>query len=215
MRRVSFGIYYSLLCFLAIGLISTACANNLATIFVSLELTSLNVVLLIASLKRSKWSTEAAMKYLVLGAMATGIMFYGFSIIYGISSNWEAVLSMPTLSSFFVSGMDTILLSGEQYLLIFAVSLLVFGMSFKFGMAPFHLGADIYEGSSTSTVLLIATLTKFALVALWIKVFGELLTGFGAVWQPLFIYVALFSIAVGNILTSVRLVLEELWLIHL
>ena len=101
---------------------------------------------------------------------------------------------MPTLSSFFVSGMDTILLSGEQYLLIFAISLLVFGMSFKFGMAPFHFWVpDIYEGSSTSTVLLIATLTKFALVALWIKVFGELLTGFGAVWQPLFIYVALFS----------------------
>ena len=184
------GEFYVLVLFALLGQMVMISAGNFLTIYLGLELMSLALYALVAIRRDHAQSTEAAMKYFVLGALASGFMLYGMSMLYGATGN----LDLRNIADAVNSGQI-------DYLpLTFGVVFLVAGLAFKLGAVPFHMWVpDVYQGSPTAVTLVLAAAPKLAAFAITLRI---LVVGLGDLtgdWQPMLLILAFLSLAIGNL----------------
>lgn len=184
------GEYYSLILFAQAGMSIMATGHDLVVLFVALETMALSFYVMVGFLRDSQRSNEAAMKYLILGAFSSGLLAYGFSVLYGISGSTslaaigEAIAARPAL----------------DWIMILALITTSVGLFFKIAAAPFHMWApDVYEGAPTPTTAYVSVASKAASFALMIRLF---VTAYGSVaeaWVPLLAIVAIATMTIGNL----------------
>lgn len=184
------GEYYTLGLFGILGMLVMISAQSLLSVYLGLELLSLSLYALVAIDRDSEVASEAAMKYFVLGSLASGMLLYGISMIYGATGSVELQAIANSVAR---QGADNIVL-------VFGLVFLVAGLAFKLGAVPFHMWVpDVYQGAPTSVTLYIGSAPKLAAFALVMRV---LVDGLGALqgdWQQMLILLAVLSIALGNL----------------
>ena len=162
-------------------------ANHLLTIYMGVELLSLSLYAAVALRRDSALSTEAAMKYFVLGALASGFLLYGMSMIYGATGSLE----ITTIQDKLAAG------SADRLVMVFGTVFLVAGLAFKLGVVPFHMWVpDVYQGAPTATALLIGAAPKFAAFAITIRLLVSGLIGVAVDWQQMLLVLCVLSLLV-------------------
>ncbi len=184
------GELFTLTLFSLLGIFVMLSANNFLVIYLGLELMSLSLYALVALRRDHANSTEAAMKYFVLGALASGFLLYGLSMMYGATGS----LSIPQVFNVISAGVP------NKSVLVFGVVFVVAGLAFKLGAAPFHMWVpDVYQGSPTAATLLIGAAPKLAAFAITIRLLVEGMIGLAVDWQQMLIVLAVMSLLVGNL----------------
>jgi NADH-quinone oxidoreductase subunit N len=188
-RGLHRGEFYSLALFALLGQMIMISASNLLVVYMGLELMSLSLYAL-AALRRDEHSnTEAAIKYFILGALASGFLLYGMSMLYGASGD----LSLQAIAS-------AIGAQSNRTVLVLGAVFIVAGLAFKFGAVPFHMWVpDVYQGTPSSVTLLIAGAPKIAAFAIAFRLLAEGLLPVAAQWQPMLIVLAVGSLVIGNL----------------
>jgi NADH-quinone oxidoreductase subunit N len=185
------GEYFLLGLFGLLGMMIMISANSLLTMYLGLETLSLSLYALVAFERNSAKAAESAMKYFVLGAIASGALLYGISWVYGITGHLQFDAIAQTLAA------EPELNSMPLW---FGLAFMVVGIAFKFGAVPFHMWLpDVYEGARTPVTLYIASAPKLAALAL---IFRILVDGFGDLhdaWQGMIMVVAVLSLVIGNV----------------
>jgi len=185
------GEFFSLLLFSLLGMMLLASANSFLTVFLGLELMSLCLYAMVALNRDSALATEAAMKYFVLGALSSGLLLYGMSMIYGATGT----LSIPE-----VAASVGALATRDHNFLVFGLVFVVAGVAFKIGVVPFHMWIpDVYQGAPTPVTLVIGSGPKLAAFAMAIRLLVNALPALAADWQQMLALLAILSMAVGNI----------------
>jgi NADH-quinone oxidoreductase subunit N len=184
------GELYSLALLMLLGEFVMISAGSMLTVYLGVELMSFALYALVALRRDHLASTEAAMKYYVLGCLASGILLYGMSMIYGATGQ----LGLAEIAQVIRDG-------GAQRLpLVFGVVFIVSGLAFKLTAAPFHMWTpDVYQGAPTTVTLLVGAAPKFAAFAITLRLLIEALHGIAIDWQPMLLIMAVLSLAVGNI----------------
>ena len=184
------GEFYVLALMTLLGQMVMISGNNFLIIYLGLELMSLSLYGLVALRREHAMSTEAAMKYFVLGALASGFMLYGISMLYGATGSLDLVKVAVAATS----GV------ANKPVLIFGLVFMVAGLAFKLGTAPFHMWVpDVYQGAPTSVTLLLGAAPKLAAFAISLRLLVEGLGSLAADWQQMLVVMAVVSMAVGNI----------------
>ena len=185
--------YFILALMSILGMLVMVSGHSLLTLYLGLEIMSLSLYALIATARDRAFAIEAALKYFVLGAIASGLLLYGMSMIYGITGN----LDIAQIASF--ASLAT-LESQETLILNFGLVFLVIGVAFKLGAVPFHMWVpDVYQGSPTSVTMFLSTVPKIAAVALLVRLLIDGLSDFQHYWADLFMILAVLSIGVGSL----------------
>jgi len=198
-----FSEYYILGLFSILGMFGVVAANSLLSIYIFLELFILPIYTMIAldKCKVSGGSLEAALKYFVMGAISSGMLLYGISIIYGLTGELQFDLVMEQLSQ----------IQGQDLLLTLGLVFIVVGVAFKFGAVPFHMWIpDVYEGSTTSVAMFVACAPKFVGFALAYRLLFEVLGNSLVQWQELLIFTAVLSLIIGNTVALVQTNIKRL-----
>ncbi|MDX1914893.1 MAG: NADH-quinone oxidoreductase subunit NuoN [Methylophilus sp.] len=190
LRNMYRGEYYAMVLFAMLGMMIMISSYHMLTIYIGLELLSLCLYSLVAFDRDNPRASEAAMKYFVLGALASGMLLYGMSMIYGMTGTLNIAEVASALSE--ESNLkNPILIMG----LVFVVS----GLAFKFGAVPFHMWVpDVYHGAPTSITMFIGTVPKFAAFAITTRLLAQGLAPLALDWQDMILLMAVFSIAIGN-----------------
>lgn len=184
------GEFYVLALFAMLGQMIMISASSLLSIYLGVELMSLSLYALVAMRRDNVRATEAAMKYFVLGALASGFLLYGMSMLYGATGTLD-IREIATA----VSG-GTI----KPLVLVFGLVFLVAGLAFKLGAVPFHMWVpDVYDGAPTAVTLLLGGAPKIATFAICIRLLVEGLLPMAFDWQQMLMVLAVLSLAVGNI----------------
>ena len=185
------GEYYVLGLFATLGMMVMISAHSFLLIYLGLELLSLSLYSMIAFNRESLQASESAMKYFVLGAMASGLLLYGISIFYGITGTIDLNMLAIVIRD---------QMSAHPVALGFALTFIVVGLSFKLGAVPFHMWLpDIYQGSPTSVTLFIGTAPKIAGFAMAIRLLVDGLGGLQVDWTQMLTALAIASLALGNV----------------
>jgi NADH-quinone oxidoreductase subunit N len=188
-ERYSTWEYYSLLAFALCGMMFMASGVHLITIYIGLELLSLSSYILAGYYKNHEESTEAAMKYFILGAVSSAILLYGISLIYGVCGSMQ----LTTIAT----GLST-MLSNDA--LMFGIMLLAAGLCFKIAAVPFHVWTpDVYVGAPTPITAFLSTGSKAAAFAVFARVFYVALPAFHLDWSNVLAAIAALSMVVGNL----------------
>jgi NADH-quinone oxidoreductase subunit N len=189
-RRLYRGEFYVLGLFAALGMSVMVSAGSFLTAYLGLELLALSLYALVAFDRDSGSGSEAAIKYFVLGALASGLLLYGISMIYGATGALDFATVSETLRQ-----TDT-----DRTVLVFGLVFIVIGIAFKFGAVPFHMWVpDVYQGAPTPVTLLLGSAPKIAAFALAMRLLGD---GLGALhddWQDMLVLLAVGSLAIGNL----------------
>jgi len=182
--------FFTLSLFALLGVMLLISANSMLMIYLGLELISLSVYALVAFNRDSGHGTEAAMKYFVLGSMASGMLLYGMSMIYGATGT----LILPEIA-------EAIQTRGpDDILLIFGLVFVVVGIAFKFGVVPFHMWVpDVYEGAPPAVTLFISSVPKLAAFAMAYRFLSSGLGDLHIHWQSMLASLAVLSIILGNL----------------
>jgi len=191
-RGLHRGEYYSLTLFAALGMMVMASSNHFLSLYLGLELLSLSLYAMVALRRDSGRSSEAAIKYFVLGAIASGMLLYGMSMIYGATGN----LNIEAIVSSINSG------NSDLNLLRLGLVFIIVGVGFKLGAVPFHMWIpDVYQGSPTSVTLLIGTAPKIAAFAFIIRLLAESLghPSLHQEWSQMLTVLAVASLLIGNV----------------
>ena len=184
------GEFFSLTLFSLLGVSVMTSANHFLVIYLGLELMSLSLYALVALRRDHLVATEAAMKYFVLGALASGFLLYGLSMMYGATGS----LVIPDVFEKIATG------AINRDVLVFGVVFVVAGLAFKLGAAPFHMWVpDVYQGAPTAVTLLIGAAPKLAAFAITIRLLVEGMLGLAVDWQQMLVVLAVASLLVGNI----------------
>ncbi len=184
------GEYYVLALFATLGMMVMISANSFVTIYLGLELLSLSLYAMVAMNRNSAVSTEAAMKYFVLGALASGLLLYGMSMIYGATGTLE------------ITGIAERLYGGgvNKGVLAFGLVFLVCGLAFKLGVVPFHMWIpDVYHGAPTSVTLFIGSAPKLAALAIVMRLLVNGMITMAQDWQAMLVILSVLSMAIGNL----------------
>ncbi|MEW8508840.1 MAG: NADH-quinone oxidoreductase subunit NuoN [Candidatus Thiodiazotropha sp.] len=188
------GEFYTLGLFAVLGMMIMTSANSFLTIYLGLELLALCLYALVAFNRDSPQGAEAAMKYFVLGALASGMLLYGISMIYGVTGT----LRFDELAQ--VASKDDL----NQLVMIFGIVFLVIGLAFKLGAVPFHMWVpDVYHGAPTAVTLFLSSAPKIAAFALAMRLLVDGLAdlhGGWEGWQGMLIILAVLSMAIGNLI---------------
>lgn len=189
-RNIFKGEYYVLGLFAVLGMMLMVSANNLLMLYLGLELLSLCLYAMVAFHRDNGNSSEAAMKYFVLGAIASGMLLYGMSILYGLSGS----LMIPDIAV-------AIEQSGEDRIgMVFALVFILVALAFKLGAVPFHMWVpDVYQGAPTAVTVFIGTAPKLAAFAMIFRLLVETMGELHTDWQQMLIILAVLSMATGNI----------------
>lgn len=183
------GEYFVLGLFAVVGMFVMVSAGSLLTLYLGLELMSLCLYVMVAFRRDSEWSSEAAMKYFVLGAIGSGMMLYGMSLLYGLTGSLDMNEIRVAISQH--PGNDLVLILGLIFVLV--------SMAFKLGAVPFHMWVpDVYQGAPTAATLFVSTAPKIAAFAMMIRLLAGTLGGLHEAWGDMVIALALLSIGVGN-----------------
>lgn len=190
LREMFRGEFYALVLFAVVGMMIMVSGQNLLTLYVGLELLSLSLYALVALDRDNARATEAAMKYFVLGALASGLLLYGMSMIYGMTGS----LNIADINSALMGGVKI------HAVLILGLVFIVAGLAFKLGAVPFQMWVpDVYEGSPTAVTMLISSVPKLAAFAFIIRMLVQGLPTLAVDWQQMLMIMAVLSIIVGNI----------------
>lgn len=184
------GEFYVLALFATLGQMIMISANNMLIVYLGLELMSLATYALVALRRDNAIATEAAMKYFILGALSSGFLLYGISMLYGATGT----LDLNELAAATSSG------AANRTVLVFGIVFLVAGLAFKLGVVPFHMWVpDVYQGSPTAVTLLLGGAPKLAAFAITIRLLAEGLLSLAFDWQQMLMILAVLSMAIGNI----------------
>ena len=184
------GEYFVLVLFAMLGVMVMISAASLLTIYLGVELLSLSLYGLVAFDRDNGVAAESAMKYFVLGAIASGMLLYGMSVIYGVTGTLELSQIANRIPSIGVHNIG----------LAFGLAFLVVGVAFKFGAVPFHMWVpDVYHGSPTAITLFIGSVPKIASFALAMRLLVDGMSGMVEQWRPMLIVLAVLSMAIGNV----------------
>ena len=176
--------------FALLGQLVLISASNLITLYLGLELMALSTYGLVAMRHSSGLSSEAAIKYFVLGALASGFVLYGMSMIYGVTGSLDLLEILRSL-------LDPRI---NHLIMAFGLVFIVAGVAFKFGVVPFHMWVpDVYQGAPTAVTLLIAAAPKLAAFALLFRLLINTLLPLISDWQPMLMILAVLSLVIGNI----------------
>lgn len=185
--------YPVLLLLALVGMMVMISANDLLSLFMGIELQSLSLYILVAMRRNSLKSSEAALKYFVLGALSTGILLYGCSLIYGFTG----LTNFEMLERFFKNQQLTQSLSIGP---IIGMILVIIALGFKIATAPFHSWVpDVYQGTPTSLTIFLATAPKITGLSVIMRVLLNPFGGVANLWQPLVILLAVLSMMIGAI----------------
>ncbi len=189
-RDILKGELFTLTLFSLLGVCVMLSANNFLVIYLGLELMSLSLYALVALRRDHAVATEAAMKYFVLGALASGFLLYGLSMMYGATGS----LSIPRVFEVISTGVP------NKSVLVFGVVFVVAGLAFKLGAAPFHMWVpDVYQGAPTAVTLLLGAAPKLAAFAITIRLLVEGMMGLAVDWQQMLLVLSVMSLLVGNL----------------
>jgi NADH-quinone oxidoreductase subunit N len=189
-RAILKGEYYVLGLFATLGAMVLISAGSLITLFLGLELLSLCLYAMVAFDRDSVIAAESAIKYFVLGSMASGTLLYGMSIVYGVTGNLELAAIAAAVHGGISANVG----------LLFGIAFLIVGLGFKLGAVPFHMWIpDVYEGSPTCVTVFIGTASKLAAFALIMRVLPEALAASQPDWSQMLVVLAVLSMAIGSI----------------
>jgi NADH-quinone oxidoreductase subunit N len=184
------GELYTLTMFSLLGILVMLSANNFLVIYLGLELMSLSLYALVALRRDHAPATEAAMKYFVLGALASGFLLYGLSMMYGATKSLD------------IAEVFTAIATGEinKSVLVFGIVFIAAGLGFKLGAVPFHMWVpDVYQGAPTAVTLLIGGAPKLAAFAITFRLLVEGMIGLAFDWQQMLLVMAVASLILGNL----------------
>ncbi len=189
-RKIDKPEYYLLALLMTLGMMVMVTANHMLPMYIGLEMMSLALYTMVAFDRDSARSTEAAMKYFVLGALASGLLLYGMSMVYGATGTLEfSAIAQAVYNQ-----------SSNQTVLMFGLVFLVAGICFKLGVVPFHMWVpDVYQGAPTAVTLMIATAPKLAAFAMAVRLLIWALFDIAEEWQTMLMLVAGASIVLGNL----------------
>ena len=214
---------YSVLLFQLLGMFLVVSAKHMMTIFIGIELMYLPMYALVALPKRDKLSLEAAVKYMVMGGLASALMLYGFSLLYAVTGH----LALDNIQQFLLElvnnqGVGAIFTSfaTNTLLLTLAVICVLAAMAFKFGTGPFYVWVpDVYQGSSTLIVALVSSLPKLVLCVVWLRLFSKALGPLIALWQGPAIVLGAIAMFIGSVFglvqTNIRRILAYSAVAHM
>ncbi|SEO34962.1 NADH-quinone oxidoreductase subunit NuoN [Nitrosovibrio sp. Nv6] len=189
LRGMLSGEFFGLALFATLGMMVMISASHFLTLYLGLELLSLSLYAMVA-LRRTVGATEAAIKFFVLGALASGFLLYGMSMIYGSTGS----LDIPRIVEVIQTG------SINHPVLVVGLVFIVAGISFKLSAAPFHMWVpDVYEGAPTAVVLFVGSAPKLAAFGFVMRLLAEGLGGMAADWQGMLIILAVISMVIGNL----------------
>jgi len=189
-REILKGELFTLSLFMLLGVAIMIGATHFLVVYLGLELMRLSLYALVALRRDHAVSTEAAMKYFVLGALASGFLLYGLSMVYGATGS----LSIPQVYATIAAG------ALNPGVMVFGLVFIVAGLAFKLGAAPFHMWVpDVYQGAPTVVTLLIGTAPKLAAFAITIRLLVEGLLSLAFDWQQMLLVLSVFSLIIGNI----------------
>jgi len=189
-RSLFKGEFFVLVLFAVLGMMVMISAHNMITIYLGLELLSLSLYALVALQRDSSKAVEAAMKYFVLGALASGLLLYGMSMIYGATGSLD--LKEISLHIGQLRDKDLVLLMGVVFVIV--------GLAFKLGAVPFHMWVpDVYHGAPTAMTLFISSAPKIAGFAMIMRLLVEGMGDLHVYWQDFLIVLAVLSMVIGNV----------------
>ncbi|HKU15243.1 MAG TPA: NADH-quinone oxidoreductase subunit NuoN [Steroidobacteraceae bacterium] len=195
------GEYFILGLVALLGVMVMVSAGNLLTVYLGVELLSLSLYAMVAFDRDSGVAAESAMKYFVLGAISSGTLLYGFSIVYGVTGT----LQLDELAV----GVREV--GAGNIGLIFGLAFIIVGIAFKFGAVPFHMWVpDVYHGAPTPVTLFIGSAPKIASFVLAIRVLAEGLDAMLASWQDMLIALAVLSMLIGNVVAIAQTNLKRM-----
>ena len=195
------GEFFILGLFGLLGIMVMISAHNLLILYLGLELLSLSLYALVAFDRESGVAAESAMKYFVLGAIASGTLLYGISVLYGVSGT----LDIGELARYFSSD------DGTNLPAMLGLAFVIVGVAFKFGAVPFHMWLpDVYQGARTPVTLFIGTAPKLAAFALTWRVLVEALGGLHGSWQDMVVVLSVLSLAIGNVVAIAQTNLKRM-----
>ena len=212
-RRLMRGEYFVLGLFAVLGMLVLVSAGSFLTLYLGLELLSLSLYAMVALDRESRMASEAAMKYFVLGALASGMLLYGISMIYGSTGSlgFGAVAESVGAAATSVAesggeagtgaGGEAVTGSGMRLTLVLGLVFVVVGVAFKLGAVPFHMWVpDVYEGAATPVTLFIGTAPKIAAFGMLMRALVEGLGALQADWSQMLVVLAVLSMGAGNII---------------
>jgi NADH-quinone oxidoreductase subunit N len=184
-----------------LGMMVMISAHHFLTLYLGLELMALSQYAMVALQRDSARATEAGMKYFVLGALSSGLLLYGLSMIYGGTGSLE----LTRVAFAIEHGQSTELLT------VFGLVFVVAGIAFKLGAAPFHMWIpDVYHGAATPATLIVGAAPKIAAFAFVMRLLANGLQGLTGDWQPMLVILAVLSLAVGNIVAIAQTNLKRM-----
>lgn len=202
-RNISIGDYYVLGLFSTLGMMILISAHSMLTVYLGLELMSLPLYAMTAITRTNSDATEAAMKYFIMGAIASAMLLYGISLVYGATGK----LDLQEVAS--VVGRDW---QQQRSLLSFAMVFILVGVGFKLAAVPFHMWApDVYAGAPTSVTLFISTAPKIAALAMAFRFLQIGLVDIAVQWQHIILVMSLLSAGLGNLLAIVQTNIKRLF----
>jgi NADH-quinone oxidoreductase subunit N len=202
-RKLHVGEFYLLLLFACLGMMLLVSAGNLITVYLGLELLTLSQYALVALNRDSAASSEAAIKYFVLGALASGLLLYGMSMIYGATGTLD-------LAKIHVVVGDLVN-SPHKTLLAFGLVFLIAGIAFKFGAAPFHMWIpDVYQGAPTAMVVFVGSAPKLAAFGMAYRLLEGAMGGMHEHWALMLGVLSALSLAIGNLFAIVQTNIKRL-----
>ncbi|MGD8573247.1 MAG: NADH-quinone oxidoreductase subunit NuoN, partial [Gammaproteobacteria bacterium] len=191
-RNLFKGEFYVLGLFGVLGMMVMVSAHNFLSIYLGLELLSLCLYALVAMHRDSQDASEAAMKYFVLGALASGILLYGMSLLYGVTGTLDIAEFRSNINQ---------IGDPNHVVLVLGLVMVIVGMAFKLGAVPFHMWIpDIYHGAPTAVTLFIGSAPKIAAFAMVMRLLVDGLGGIHAQWQDILIIMSVLSMGIGNII---------------
>lgn len=194
-RGLFSGEFMVLTLFATLGMMVMISANHFLALYLGLELLSLSLYAMVALQRDSAIATEAAMKYFILGALASGLLLYGMSMLYGATGSLELGAVSHAIQSGTIQSGDA-----NKTLLVFGLVFVVSGLAFKLGAVPFHMWVpDVYHGAPTAMTMLIGSAPKLAAFAFVSRILVEGLQPLVQHWSGMLIILAIASMALGNI----------------
>lgn len=188
-RNLYKGEFFVLCLFGTLGMMVMISAGSMLSLYLGLELLALSTYALVALDRNNALASESAMKYFVLGALASGMLLYGMSMIYGATGSLDLMVIQSAVAG-----------ASDSVFLAFGLTFIVVGLAFKFGAVPFHMWVpDVYQGSPTAVTLFLSSAPKLAAFALTIRLLNDGLIGQLQNWQMMLVVLAVASLAIGNV----------------
>ncbi|HED35545.1 MAG TPA: NADH-quinone oxidoreductase subunit NuoN [Gammaproteobacteria bacterium] len=200
-RNIFKGEFYVLGLFGLLGMLVMISANHFLSLYLGLELLSLSLYAMVAFDRENPKASESAMKYFVLGAIASGMLLYGMSMVYGMTGSLNIVEVAVAIET----------LQGSNIVLVFGLVFMLIGLAFKLGAVPFHMWIpDIYHGSPTAVTSYIATAPKVAGFAMIIRLLAESMGSLQPDWMGMMIILSVLSMVLGNVVAIAQTNLKRM-----